>query len=116
MNDIRTSERTHDMSVTGLVITMGTLGDRIGRRRRLMVGTAVFALASLVCAWATSPLMLIAARGVQGIAGATLMPSTLALITNMFRDDNSAGRPSRFGRPAPSPVPRWGLCSAGCCW
>ncbi|MFD8328180.1 MFS transporter [Streptomyces lydicus] len=80
------------MSVTGLVITMGTLGDRIGRRRLLMVGTAVFALASLVCAWATSPLMLIAARGVQGIAGATLMPSTLALITNMFRDDKQRGK------------------------
>ncbi|MFH9229754.1 MFS transporter [Streptomyces lydicus] len=78
--------------VAGLVITMGTLGDRIGRRRLLMVGMAVFALASLVCAWATSPLMLIAARGVQGIAGATLMPSTLALITNIFRDDKQRGK------------------------
>ncbi|MET8539451.1 MFS transporter [Kitasatospora sp. NPDC004799] len=78
--------------VAGLVITMGTVGDRIGRRKLLMAGMAVFALASLVCAWATSPIMLIAARGVQGIAGATLMPSTLALITNIFRDDRQRGK------------------------
>lgn len=78
--------------VAGLVITMGTLGDRIGRRRLLMIGMAVFALASLACAWATSPVMLIIARGVQGMAGATLMPSTLALITNIFRDDRQRGK------------------------
>ncbi|CAL9400206.1 Antiseptic resistance protein [Streptomyces sp. enrichment culture] len=78
--------------VAGLVITMGTLGDRIGRRRLLMIGMAVFALASLACAWATSPIMLIVARGVQGMAGATLMPSTLALITNIFRDDRQRGK------------------------
>ncbi|MFH9862930.1 MFS transporter [Streptomyces sp. NPDC017202] len=78
--------------VAGLVITMGTLGDRIGRRRLLMIGMAVFALASLACAWATSPVMLIVARGVQGMAGATLMPSTLALITNIFRDDRQRGK------------------------
>lgn len=78
--------------VAGLVITMGTVGDRIGRRRLLMVGMAVFALASIACAWATSPSMLIAARGVQGIAGATLMPSTLALISNIFRDDRQRGK------------------------
>ncbi|MFI9328580.1 MFS transporter [Kitasatospora sp. NPDC052868] len=78
--------------VAGLVITMGTVGDRIGRRRLLMAGMAVFALASVACAWATSPLMLIVARGVQGIAGATLMPSTLALITNIFRDDRQRGK------------------------
>ncbi|MFH0241949.1 MFS transporter [Streptomyces sp. HK10] len=78
--------------VAGLVITMGTVGDRIGRRRLLMIGMAVFALASLACAWATSPIMLIIARGVQGMAGATLMPSTLALITNIFRDDRQRGK------------------------
>ncbi|MDN3292788.1 MFS transporter [Streptomyces ficellus] len=78
--------------VAGLVITMGTLGDRIGRRRLLMIGMAVFALASLACAWATDPIMLIVARAVQGMAGATLMPSTLALISNIFRDDRQRGK------------------------
>jgi DHA2 family multidrug resistance protein-like MFS transporter len=72
--------------VSGFLITMGNLGDRIGRRRLLMVGAAVFGLASLAAAFATSPGMLIAARALLGVAGATLAPSTLALISTMFRD------------------------------
>ncbi|GAB2593529.1 MFS transporter [Kribbella endophytica] len=72
--------------VAGLLITMGTVGDRIGRRRLLMIGAAGFAVASLVAAFATSAAMLIGARALLGLAGATLMPSTLSLISNMFRD------------------------------
>jgi DHA2 family multidrug resistance protein-like MFS transporter len=72
--------------VAGFMITMGTLGDRVGRRRLLLVGAAVFGAASLAAAWSTSPLMLIAARALLGIAGATLTPATLSLITHMFRD------------------------------
>lgn len=78
--------------VAGFVITMGTLGDRIGRRRLLMIGGAAFAVTSVVAAFSTSPAMLIVARGALGIAGATLMPSTLALITNMFRDEKQRGK------------------------
>lgn len=78
--------------VAGLVITMGTLGDRIGRRRLLLIGAAGFLLMSLVGAYSTSPELLIAARALQGVAGATLMPSTLALISNMFRDDRQRGK------------------------
>jgi DHA2 family multidrug resistance protein-like MFS transporter len=78
--------------VAGFVITMGTLGDRIGRRRLLLAGGGAFAAVSVVAAFATSPGMLIVARGVLGIAGATLMPSTLALITNMFRDERQRGK------------------------
>ncbi|WP_328443115.1 MFS transporter [Amycolatopsis sp. NBC_00438] len=78
--------------VAGFVITMGTLGDRIGRRRLLLVGGAAFAAISVVAAFATTPELLIAARGALGIAGATLMPSTLALITNMFRDEQQRGK------------------------
>lgn len=78
--------------VAGLVITMGTLGDRIGRRRLLMIGGAAFAVLSVVAAFATSPLMLIVARALLGAAGATLAPSTLALITNMFDDDRQRDR------------------------
>ena len=72
--------------VAGLLITMGTLGDRIGRRRVLLIGAAGFALASLLCAFSTSPEMLIASRALLGIAGATIAPSTLSLIRNMFLD------------------------------
>ncbi|MFD0683438.1 MFS transporter [Actinomadura fibrosa] len=78
--------------VAGFVVTMGTLGDRIGRRRLLLAGAAAFAVLSAVAAYSTSPEMLIAVRALLGIAGATLMPSTLALITNMFRDDAQRGR------------------------
>jgi DHA2 family multidrug resistance protein-like MFS transporter len=72
--------------IAGFLITMGTLGDRIGRRKLLMIGAAAFAIASVLAAFSTSSPMLIAARALLGVAGATLMPSTLALITNMFAD------------------------------
>ncbi|WP_274426087.1 MFS transporter [Chelativorans sp. YIM 93263] len=72
--------------IAGFLITMGTVGDRIGRRRLLMIGSAAFGLASVLAAYSTSAGMLIAARAVLGLAGATLMPSTLALISNMFPD------------------------------
>nr|WP_232827455.1 MFS transporter [Jiangella endophytica] len=77
--------------VAGFLITMGTLGDRIGRRKLLMIGAVCFAAASVLAAWSTSAEMLIATRTVLGIAGATLMPSTLGLITNMFKDPKQRG-------------------------
>jgi MFS transporter, DHA2 family, multidrug resistance protein len=70
--------------VAGFLITMGTLGDRIGRRRLLMIGAGAFGLASLFAAFSTSAEMLIAARALLGVAGATLAPSTLSLIRHMF--------------------------------
>ncbi len=72
--------------VAGFLITMGTLGDRIGRRRLLLTGAAAFGVASVLAAFSTSAEMLIAARAVLGIAGATLAPSTLSLIRSMFHD------------------------------
>ena len=72
--------------VAGCLITMGTLGDRIGRRRLLMIGAATFGTVSVLAAFSTSPEMLIATRALQGIAGATLAPSTLSLIFSMFLD------------------------------
>src|SRR5918998_432949 len=72
--------------VAGSLITMGTLGDRIGRRRLLLIGAAAFAVASILAAFSTSADMLIATRAVLGVAGATLMPSTMSLIRTMFRD------------------------------
>jgi MFS transporter, DHA2 family, multidrug resistance protein len=72
--------------VAGSLITMGTLGDRIGRRRLLLIGATAFGLFSLLAAFSVSAGMLIVSRALMGIAGATLAPSTLSLIFNMFRD------------------------------
>lgn len=72
--------------IAGFLITMGTLGDRLGRRRLLMIGVAAFGAASVFAAFAPSALWLIVARALLGVAGATLMPSTLSLISNMFTD------------------------------
>src|SRR5262245_5512772 len=72
--------------LAGSLITMGSLGDRIGRRKLLLIGGAAFAVASTLAAFSTSPTMLIAARAIPGVAGATLAPSTLSLIRSMFHD------------------------------
>ncbi|HZM37173.1 MAG TPA: MFS transporter, partial [Burkholderiales bacterium] len=72
--------------VAGSLITMGTLGDRIGRRRLLMVGAVVFGAASVLAAFSTSAGMLIVTRALLGVAGATIAPSTLSLIRTMFED------------------------------
>ena len=72
--------------VAGSLITMGTLGDRIGRRKLLLAGAAAFGIASVLAAFSTSAAMLIATRALLGVAAATLAPSTLSLIRNMFLD------------------------------
>jgi DHA2 family multidrug resistance protein-like MFS transporter len=72
--------------IAGLLVTMGTLGDRIGRRRLLLIGAAAFGAVSVLAAFSTTPEMLIVSRALLGIAGATLAPSTLSLIFSMFHD------------------------------
>ena len=72
--------------VAGALITMGTLGDRIGRRRLLLAGAGVFGLVSLLAAFSTSAEMLIVSRALLGLAGATIGPSTLSLLFHMFQD------------------------------
>ncbi|MFI2202537.1 MFS transporter [Streptomyces sp. NPDC020192] len=72
--------------LAGLLMTMGSLGDRVGRRRLLLTGALAFGGASLLAAYANSAGTLIAARAVLGIGGATLMPSTMALLRTMFTD------------------------------
>ncbi len=74
--------------VAGFLVTMGTLGDRIGRRKLLMIGAASFGIASILAAFSKSAEMLIATRALLGITAATLAPSTLSLIRNMFLDTN----------------------------
>ncbi|WP_338446950.1 MFS transporter [Pelagerythrobacter marensis] len=77
--------------VAGALIPMGAIGDRIGRRRLLLIGSVFFGLASILAAFSTSAAMLIVARAILGIAGATLLPSTLALIRNLFHSPEQRG-------------------------
>lgn len=78
--------------IAGLLITMGNVGDRIGRRRILLSGAALFGVASVVAAFAPTAAILIAARAVMGIGGATLMPASLSLIANMFTNTRDRAR------------------------
>ncbi|TXG92782.1 MFS transporter [Rhodococcus rhodnii] len=73
--------------IAGFLITMGRLGDRVGSRRLMFVGATAFALLSVVAAFSSTPEMLIAARALLGIAGATLMPSLFSLLRTMFADE-----------------------------
>ncbi|MEU0437211.1 MFS transporter [Streptomyces sp. NPDC006290] len=72
--------------IAGLLVSMGSLGDRIGRKKLLLVGATAFGLISVFNAYATTPELMILARALLGVAGATLMPATLALIRNIFHD------------------------------
>ncbi|WP_328559487.1 MFS transporter [Streptomyces coelicoflavus] len=72
--------------IAGLLVSMGGLGDRIGRKRILLVGATAFGAISVLNAYAHTPEVLILARALLGVAGATLMPATLALIRNLFHD------------------------------
>lgn len=74
--------------VAGFLVTMGTLGDRIGRRKLLLIGAAAFGVASVLAAFSNTAEMLIATRALLGVTAATLAPSTLSLIRNMFLDSN----------------------------
>ncbi|MES9507438.1 MFS transporter [Streptomyces sp. NPDC000609] len=72
--------------IAGLLVSMGSLGDRIGRKKLLLCGATAFGAVSVLNAYAHTPEMMILARALLGVAGATLMPSTLALIRNLFHD------------------------------
>ncbi|NGO73049.1 MFS transporter [Streptomyces boncukensis] len=77
--------------IAGALVSAGALGDRMGRRRILLVGALVFGAASVIAAYSSSPLMLVGARALLGLAGATLMPSTLSLVRVMFEDGRQRG-------------------------
>jgi MFS transporter, DHA2 family, multidrug resistance protein len=76
----------YSLAIAGLLVTMGTLGDRYGARRMLMIGAAGFGVVSFLAAFADSATALIAARVALGMFGATLMPSTLSLLRSTFTD------------------------------
>ncbi|MBQ1089346.1 MFS transporter [Streptomyces sp. B93] len=71
--------------IAGALVPAGALGDRIGRKRILLIGAGLFGVASVIAAYAGSPLTLIASRALLGLAGATLMPSALSLVRVMFQ-------------------------------
>jgi DHA2 family multidrug resistance protein-like MFS transporter len=80
MNDI------YGFMVGGTMITMGTVGDRIGRRRLIVICSVVFALASAAGAFSVAPWMIIVCRAVMGVAGAAIIPASMALIGHLFPD------------------------------
>jgi DHA2 family multidrug resistance protein-like MFS transporter len=78
------SINSYTLVFAGLLFTAGVLGDRLGRRRMLLLGMTLFGLASLASAYADSPTQLIWARALMGIGGAAIMPATLSIISNVF--------------------------------
>jgi len=76
----------YSFMIAGFLVTMGNLGDKIGRRRLLLIGAAMFSVASILAAYSVNIYMLIASRALLGIAAATLTPSTLSLLSNMFKN------------------------------
>jgi DHA2 family multidrug resistance protein-like MFS transporter len=76
----------YPLVLASLLVTMGTLGDRFGRRRMLLIGATGFATVSALAAFAPSAEWLIAARALMGVFGAMLMPSTLSLLRSIFTD------------------------------
>jgi EmrB/QacA subfamily drug resistance transporter len=81
---------SYTLVFAGLLFTFGVIGDRIGRKRVLMVGLVLFGLGSLFSAYSKSPDVLIAARAVMGLGGAAVMPQTLSIIANVFEPGERA--------------------------
>jgi MFS family permease len=78
------------VSFAGLLLTMGTLGDRFGRKRALQTGIAIFGLSSLAVLFVETSTQLIAVRALMGVGGALIMPATLSIITNVFPREERA--------------------------
>jgi EmrB/QacA subfamily drug resistance transporter len=81
---------SYTLVFAGLLFTFGVVGDRIGRKRMLMIGLALFGIGSLLSAYSASPDQLIAARAAMGLGGAAVMPQTLSIISNVFEPHERA--------------------------
>src|SRR6202035_159308 len=79
---------SYTLTLAGLILLGGALGDRFGRRRVFLIGVTWFALSSALCGLAPDIAVLIAARGLQGIGGALLTPGSLAIIQSAFAPDD----------------------------
>ncbi len=84
----------YSLVFAGLLLTAGSLGDRFGRKRALMLGLVIFGLGSALCAYSPSAIVLIAARGLLGLGAAFVLPATMSVLTNVFPD---AERPKAIG-------------------
>lgn len=82
----------YTIAFAAFILTAGALGDRLGAKKVFMAGFAIFTLASLACALAPTAFSLIAARAIQGVGAATLVPNSLALLNHAFRDEKERGR------------------------
>src|SRR4029077_17817876 len=82
----------YTIAFAAFILTAGALGDRIGARRIFAAGFAIFTAASLACALAPNAVVLIAARGVQGLGAAILVPNSLALLNHAYPDEKLRGR------------------------
>src|SRR5580700_6205947 len=82
----------YTIAFAAFILTAGALGDRIGAKRVFMAGFAIFTAASLACALSADAATLIAARGVQGLAAAILVPNSLALLSHAYADEKARGR------------------------
>src|SRR6201991_1212399 len=82
----------YTIAFAAFILTAGALGDRIGAKRIFMAGFAIFTAASVACGLAPSAWTLIAARAVQGLGAAILVPNSLALLSHAYGDDKSRGR------------------------
>ena len=102
--------------LAALLISMGSLGDRIGHKKLLLCGATASRSSRSVAAYSSTPEMLIATRALLGVAGATLAPATLALIRGLFPDPAGTQRRRRHLGARRSPqAPRSAPWSAGCC-
>src|SRR5882757_4674238 len=90
-SDLEWAINSYTLVFAGLLFTFGVLGDRLGRKRVLVLGMVLFGLASLASAYAQSPGQLVLARALMGIGGAAIMPATLSIISNVF-DPRERGR------------------------
>ena len=93
-SELEWAVNSYTLVFAGLLFTFGVVGDRIGRRRMLIIGMALFGIFSLLCSYAQSPDQLIWARAAMGLGGAAVMPQTLSIITNVF---DPAERPRAIG-------------------
>lgn len=97
----------YSLVLAALLVAMGSLGDRLGRRKLLLIGASGFMVVSAAAAFAPSAEMLVLARAVLGVFGAMLMPSTLSLIRNIFTEAPRADWRSPSGPPVSPREPRW---------
>src|SRR3954452_9932359 len=80
---------SYNFMVAGAMLTTGAVADRIGRRRMIMICAAIFAVASGVGAFATTPLLVIVARAVMGLAGSAIFPASMALLAGLFTEEKA---------------------------